>query len=189
MQLGARLDEGVQGDEQRGGARVGTIDVDAHGDGLLDGRRDLPGGGERPVRGLLAHPGQLPQLVPTRPVDVPDGGESGRLDRPDPEPALGDVLQPADGDLRQFPGDEFRPQRRESRPHRVQRSTVLAEQGMRGVVQPRAVGNSARALRPADAAPFRTVPTPSPPRVRGPPPECAHPSTRHRQRRSPRRRP
>jgi hypothetical protein len=53
----------VQGADEGGGTRFGPVHVDVDGDGLADGVGDLTCGRGQLVRGLLPHPGNLPQPI------------------------------------------------------------------------------------------------------------------------------
>ncbi|MEW2040545.1 hypothetical protein AB0885_26315, partial [Streptomyces sp. NPDC005534] len=126
-QFGPGLDEPAQRDDEGGGPGLGAVHVDPDGDGLLDGAGDLPGRGERLVGGLRADARDLPQFVAARLVHGAHRGQSGRLDGREPQPALGDVLQPGDGDGLQLPGDEFVPERGEGGADRFDGAGVVGE--------------------------------------------------------------
>lgn len=147
-QLGSGLDEPAQRDDEGGGPRFGVVDVDPYGHGLLDRAGDLPGGGERLVGGLGSDARYLPQLVPARVEHGTHRSEPRRLKGPEPEPPLGDVLQPRDRDALKLLGDQLGEDRREGRTHLVDGPRVIVEHSSCEPAQPLAPPDDRTALPP-----------------------------------------
>ncbi len=133
--VGAGLDEPVQGDDERGGAGLGVVDVDTDGDGLPHGLGDLPGGGERLIGRLLPDPGDLPQPVPVGRQHVPHKAVPGRLDHAEPQPPLGDVLEPRDRYRRELAAGQLVVQRSEGGPDGLDGPPMIPEDALRGPMQ------------------------------------------------------
>lgn len=134
--FGPGLDEELQGGHECGGPGFGAVHVEVHGDGLPDGLGELPGGAQRLVGGLLPDPGDLPQPVASGVQHLLHGVEPGRLDGGHPQPPLGDLGQPVDGDPPQLEAGQLRVDRRPGLPYGFDGPPVVGQQRAGRRMQP-----------------------------------------------------
>ncbi|GAA3220281.1 hypothetical protein GCM10020256_26160 [Streptomyces thermocoprophilus] len=123
--LRSGLDEDVQRGDEGGAARFGPVGVEAYGDVLLRGLRELPGRSEHLVGGAPADARGLPQHVAPGAQHVLHGAEPARLQLVQPQPALGDIPEPGHGQPLQLLPDQLLPQWPQCLPYGVDGPLVV----------------------------------------------------------------
>jgi hypothetical protein len=157
----------VQGHDERGGAGFGPVHVDVDRHGLVRGLGEPGGGREDLSDGALSDAGYLAQPVRSRLQHPAHRAEAALLDGAETQPALGDVLQPGDGEGVEFPGDDLVVQRTQRRPHRLDGPPVVPGDAPRRLVQPHPARDRLPLTPPHAARPSLAVPRILPPCVSG----------------------
>ncbi len=131
------------------------------GDGLVGGVGEPAGGGEHLVDGALSDAGDLPQPIGARREHGAHGPQSALLDAAQPQPSLGDVLQPGDRNGVEFPPHRGVVDRRQNRPYRLDGPAVVADHVPSRLVQPRSPRDHVPLRPPHAPRPFLAVPASS----------------------------